>query len=167
MRRAAPRGGASALAGTIGAAGDLAAGFVWDIGSVGAVGTTTTAELAFSIGQSAVVPTPGTLALLGLGLAGLLVGSFLNVVIHRWPLMLEREWRAESAELLGVPIEPSEPISLSRPASRCPACGHEIRWHENIPVLGYLFRNNERKDNKTELLVFITPRIINDQLGLR
>lgn len=64
--------GASALAGTIGAAGDLAAGFVWDIGSVGAVGTTTTAELAFSIGQSAVVPTPGTLALLGLG--GLVVG---------------------------------------------------------------------------------------------
>ncbi len=59
--------GAAALAGTIGAAGDLAAGFVWDIGSVGAVGTTTTAELAFSIGQAAVVPTPGSLALLGLG----------------------------------------------------------------------------------------------------
>lgn len=77
--------------------------------------------------------TPPALALLGL-----CIGSFLNVVIHRWPLMLERAWREESAELLGVPAKLPEPISLSRPASRCPSCGHRIRWHENIPVLSWL-----------------------------
>lgn len=73
-----------------------------------------------------------------LALFGLCVGSFLNVVIHRWPLMLERAWREESAELLGVSADLPEPISLSRPSSRCPACGHQIRWHENIPVLSWL-----------------------------
>ena len=73
-----------------------------------------------------------------LALFGLCVGSFLNVVIHRWPLMLERAWREESAELLGVEIELPAPISLSRPASRCPACGHRIRWFENIPIVSWL-----------------------------
>lgn len=80
----------------------------------------------------------GLLSPLALALFGLCIGSFLNVVIHRWPLMLERAWREESAELLGVQVELPAPISLSRPASRCPACGHRIRWHENIPVLGWL-----------------------------
>lgn len=74
-----------------------------------------------------------------LALFGLCIGSFLNVVIHRMPLMLEREWRAESAELLGVQLEPAETLSLSRPRSRCPSCGHAITWYENIPVLSYLW----------------------------
>src|SRR3990167_2280497 len=74
-----------------------------------------------------------------LALFGLCIGSFLNVVIHRMPLMLERSWRAESAEMLGVEVEAGEPIGLSRPRSRCPACGHAIRWYENIPVLSYLW----------------------------
>jgi leader peptidase (prepilin peptidase)/N-methyltransferase len=73
-----------------------------------------------------------------LALLGLLIGSFLNVVIHRLPLIMERGWRLESAELLGVQIEETPAITLSSPRSRCPACGHQIRWYENIPVVSYL-----------------------------
>lgn len=73
-----------------------------------------------------------------LALLGLCIGSFLNVVIHRMPLMLERRWRLESADMLGVEAEVAESITLSRPRSRCPSCGHAIRWYENIPVLSWL-----------------------------
>jgi leader peptidase (prepilin peptidase)/N-methyltransferase len=78
-----------------------------------------------------------------LGVFGLCIGSFLNVVVHRLPLMMERQWRAESAELLGVEATPptgddGTPLSLSRPRSRCPHCGHVLRWHENIPLIGWL-----------------------------
>lgn len=76
----------------------------------------------------------------GLALLGLCVGSFLNVVIHRLPLMMERGWRLESAELLGIELKDAAapPLTLSTPRSRCPACGHAIRWYENIPLLSYL-----------------------------
>ncbi|HEY9238656.1 MAG TPA: A24 family peptidase [Burkholderiaceae bacterium] len=77
--------------------------------------------------------SPLTLAVLGL-----LIGSFLNVVIHRMPLMMERGWRMESADLLGVQIDPVPEVTLSTPRSRCPACGHPIRWFENIPVVSWL-----------------------------
>ena len=73
-----------------------------------------------------------------LAVLGLCIGSFLNVVVHRLPLMMERAWRIESAELLGAQVDVPAPISLSAPRSRCPACGHAIRWYENIPVLSYL-----------------------------
>jgi len=73
-----------------------------------------------------------------LALLGLLIGSFLNVVIHRLPQMLERGWKLDSAEMLGLTIEPPPEITLSRPRSRCPSCGHQIAWHENIPVLSWL-----------------------------
>jgi len=69
---------------------------------------------------------------------GLCIGSFLNVVIHRLPLMMDRGWRIDSAELLGVTIDEPAPITLSAPRSRCPACGHQIAWYENIPLLSYL-----------------------------
>ena len=72
------------------------------------------------------------------GVFGLLVGSFLNVVIHRLPKMMERQWAAECAELTGEPAEPQPPFNLMVPRSRCPHCGHQIRWHENIPVLSWL-----------------------------
>jgi leader peptidase (prepilin peptidase)/N-methyltransferase len=99
-----------------------------------------------------------------LGLLGLLLGSFINVVVHRLPRMLERQWWADVAaqlgdgegfrrvfgagaqdaglahaagslerQLAGLPA-----LSLARPGSRCPSCGHSIRWYENIPVLSWL-----------------------------
>ena len=73
-----------------------------------------------------------------LGLIGLCVGSFLNVVIHRLPRIMERAWKQESAELLGVVIPEEPALSLSKPASRCPHCGHRIRWFENVPLLSWL-----------------------------
>jgi len=77
----------------------------------------------------------------GLAVLGLCVGSFLNVVIHRMPLMLERQWRADSAAMLELPTKEEDtaaPLTLSKPASRCPSCGHTIRWHENIPLVSWL-----------------------------
>jgi len=72
------------------------------------------------------------------GVLGLLVGSFLNVVIYRLPKMMERQWAAECAELSGATLPETEPFNLMRPASRCRQCGHAIRWYENIPVLSWL-----------------------------
>jgi leader peptidase (prepilin peptidase)/N-methyltransferase len=74
-----------------------------------------------------------------LGLLGLLIGSFLNVVIHRLPKMMEQQWAAECAEMAGQETKAVEPFNLMVPRSRCPHCGHQIRWYENIPVLSYLF----------------------------
>ncbi|MEO7400798.1 MAG: A24 family peptidase [Polaromonas sp.] len=73
------------------------------------------------------------------GVFGLLIGSFLNVVIYRLPKMMERQWADECAELGGQPPEPAEKFNLLAPRSRCSSCGHVLRWHENIPVLSYLF----------------------------
>ena len=72
-------------------------------------------------------------------LLGLMVGSFLNVVIHRLPRMMEREWQAQCAELRGEAPVAAEPFGLVAPRSACPACGHAIAWYENIPLLSYLF----------------------------
>ena len=72
------------------------------------------------------------------GVFGLLIGSFLNVVIHRLPKMMERQWAGQCAELSGQTAEAEPPFNLVTPRSRCPHCGHMIRWYENIPVLSYL-----------------------------
>jgi leader peptidase (prepilin peptidase)/N-methyltransferase len=78
----------------------------------------------------------GLFALIIALLLSLMVGSFLNVVIYRLPVMMEREWQAMSAS--EETAEDAAPFNLAVPASRCPHCGHLIRWYENIPLLSYL-----------------------------
>ena len=77
------------------------------------------------------------------GVFGLMVGSFLNVVIYRTPKIMEEEW-AQEAQAYAQRENPNwqpapSTLSLSQPASRCGSCGHSIRWYENIPVLSWLF----------------------------
>lgn len=92
------------------------------------------------------------------GLFGLLIGSFLNVVIHRLPKILEREWRAQCAEL--SPPTPSsatlatEPaFNLIRPRSRCPSCAHPIGALENVPVLSYLLLRGRCRNCKAPISI--------------
>jgi len=75
------------------------------------------------------------------GLFGLVIGSSLNVVIHRLPVMLERGWRQQCQEMLGTPDTElqAEAFNLVVPRSRCPHCGHAISAWENIPVLSFLW----------------------------
>jgi leader peptidase (prepilin peptidase)/N-methyltransferase len=109
------------------------------------------------------VPTELLLSPVTLGVLGLVIGSFLNVVIHRLPLMLERQWWRDVAQQLadvdswrrvfrvaepapvtqaGTAVAKSldglPALGIARPRSRCPSCGHDIAWHENIPLLGWL-----------------------------
>ncbi len=109
------------------------------------------------------LPLDALLSPWSLGLLGLLVGSFLNVVAHRLPLMLERQWWGDVAAQLSDSVSYQRvfdvaaperlalvagglekaiaaltPLGLARPGSRCPSCGHRIRWYENIPVLSWL-----------------------------
>jgi leader peptidase (prepilin peptidase) / N-methyltransferase len=82
------------------------------------------AQPAFFIGACAVV--------------GLLIGSFLNVVIHRLPVMLERQWRAECARLATNAETAQESFNLVVPRSACPACRAPITAWQNIPIVSYL-----------------------------
>ena len=72
------------------------------------------------------------------GVFGLMVGSFLNVVIHRLPRMMERDWHCQAAELRGEEVPENEALSLAIPRSRCPECGHPITALENIPLIRWL-----------------------------
>ncbi|HYA66895.1 MAG TPA: prepilin peptidase, partial [Burkholderiaceae bacterium] len=71
-------------------------------------------------------------------LLGLLVGSFLNVVIHRLPKMMHAQWAAQSAEFEGRTLPPQAPYNLWQPPSQCPVCGTRVAALHNIPVLSYL-----------------------------
>ena len=72
------------------------------------------------------------------GVFGLLVGSFLNVVIYRLPKMMENQWAVECAGATGKDAPPTPTFNLMVPRSRCQDCGHPIRWFENVPVASYL-----------------------------
>src|SRR5271165_1980001 len=85
------------------------------------------------------IETEPVAALVVAGVIGLCVGSFLNVVIHRLPKMLDRGWRAQCAELSGKPVADEPRYNLIVPRSQCPSCGHPIAALENIPVLSYVF----------------------------
>lgn len=92
---------------------------------------------------------------------GLLVGSFLNVVIYRLPIIFKREWRKDccsyleenySAKIqLDASKEPAEPFNLVKPDSTCPSCGHKIRAWENIPVLSFIFLKAKCSKCKTPI----------------
>jgi leader peptidase (prepilin peptidase)/N-methyltransferase len=82
---------------------------------------------------------------------GLLIGSFLNVVIYRLPVMMQQEWQQQCDELNGKEFEPVESFTLSRPRSRCPKCNHEITALENIPVLSYLALGGKCSQCKTAI----------------
>lgn len=84
---------------------------------------------------------PLTFWIVAAGLFGLAVGSFLNVVIYRLPVMMERQWQADAHATLhpDAQTQAAERFDLIAPRSRCPSCGHQILWWENIPVLSYLF----------------------------
>ncbi|WP_339511501.1 prepilin peptidase [Pseudomonas sp. RL_15y_Pfl2_60] len=83
---------------------------------------------------------------------GLLVGSFLNVVVYRLPIMMQRDWQAQAREALGLPAEaPKQSFNLILPNSTCPSCKHEIRPWENIPVVSYLALRGKCSSCKTPI----------------
>jgi len=82
---------------------------------------------------------------------GLMIGSFLNVVIYRLPKMMEREWHKGCQELQGIEAEPAPRFNLATPRSACPACGHQISAVENIPIFSYLFLRGKCKGCHTKI----------------
>ena len=106
-----------------------------------------------------------TIALVVFGLLGLCVGSFLNVVIHRTPLMMVSAWRKECSQFMyeqaDMPREHTmplvnivatdTPITLSKPASRCPHCAHKIKWYENIPLISWILLRGRCSDCKAAI----------------
>ena len=106
-----------------------------------------------------------SVALVVFTLLGLCVGSFLNVVIHRIPLMMQYAWRQECSQFLAQQTDmPSAqtavltdivakdvPITLSTPASRCPHCAHKIKWYENIPLISWLLLRGRCSDCKAAI----------------
>lgn len=92
---------------------------------------------------------------------GLIVGSFLNVVIYRLPIMFKREWRKDCCNYLeenykaniqlDSSSEPKEPFNLITPDSTCPSCGHKIRAWENIPLISYIFLKAKCSNCKTAI----------------
>ncbi len=127
-------------------------------------------DLSYIIGSQPVITIAGSL------LIGLFIGSFLNVVILRLPVILLRNWKLQCRELLEYDslIDKQETFNLAVPRSRCPQCGHQISALENIPVLSYLLLRGRCKQCKTpisvrypaiELITSVLSGIIAWQLG--
>jgi leader peptidase (prepilin peptidase)/N-methyltransferase len=92
--------------------------------------------------------------LCGLFVLGLAIGSFLNVVIYRLPIMMEREWRSDCLEFLEQTADPvSDKFNLNTPRSRCGNCGHKITAAENIPVMSYLVLGGKCSQCKTPISI--------------
>ena len=92
------------------------------------------------------------------GLFGLLVGSFLNVVILRLPVMLERAWKQECQEWIGAgeatkPAAETEKFNLVVPRSKCPTCGHKITALENIPVISWIVLRGKCRECGTRISI--------------
>ena len=85
------------------------------------------------------------------GMLGLLLGSFLNVVVYRLPKMMERQWAAECAQLNGAEPADATPFNLNTPRSHCQQCKHQIRWFENIPIASYLFLRGKCSSCRTPI----------------
>jgi leader peptidase (prepilin peptidase)/N-methyltransferase len=82
--------------------------------------------------------------ILFVGVLGLIIGSFINVVIYRLPIMMEREWRKQCTELLNLSApKPKDTLNLIQPRSRCPHCGHAITALENIPIISYVWQRGK------------------------
>jgi leader peptidase (prepilin peptidase)/N-methyltransferase len=124
---------------------------------------------------SIILDTPLLLSFFA-GILGLLVGSFLNVLIYRLPVMMQRGWKQECQEFLELPITKPSPkvFNLCLPASHCPHCDTGIKSYQNIPVLSYLFlkgkcANCQQKISLrypfVELLTGVTSAIVAFQLG--
>ncbi len=94
--------------------------------------------------------TPGLWVIVA-GILGLLVGSFLNVVIHRLPRMMQTQWEQQAAELRGETLPTKEKYTLVTPRSACPSCGHQIRSWENIPIVSWLFLRGKCSSCKTSI----------------
>lgn len=88
-----------------------------------------------------------------IGFVGLLVGSFLNVVVYRLPMMLKQTWERDALGLLGLEQPPYALFNLATPNSRCPSCGHPIRPWENIPVVSWLALRGRCAACKTKISV--------------
>ncbi|PKO47880.1 MAG: prepilin peptidase [Betaproteobacteria bacterium HGW-Betaproteobacteria-22] len=86
-------------------------------------------------------------------LLGLMVGSFLNVVIYRLPKIMERDWHNNCLEIQGMATPEQPPLSLSTPRSACPQCGHKITALENIPIVSYLLLRGKCSACKTPISI--------------
>lgn len=84
---------------------------------------------------------------------GLMVGSFLNVVIHRLPKMMEQEWHANCLELQGKEVPEQPKYTIVTPRSACPKCGHQISALENIPIISWLMLGGKCSQCKTKISI--------------